>query len=187
MKNRAKKRAHRREALRRQHPDLANCESPIERALLPRLRDALPPDARVRVQVPIGPFRADFLVELVRARLVVEADGAAYHTAPEDVEYDRRRDDYMKRSGFDVIRFTGSQIVRDAPACARAVAGRLGLIVAQPPRLGVRRKKPKKKRATWREAMADREWRRKESRAMERANPLPPSASCPPRTSIALF
>jgi very-short-patch-repair endonuclease len=62
---------------------------------------------RFRRQHPIGPFIADFAC--VRARLVVEVDGATHST---DVErdYDARRDRYMRARGWYVLRFRNDDI-----------------------------------------------------------------------------
>lgn len=126
---RGEKQAARKEAAQHQRPDLTNCESPIERRLLGSLRRALPECTDIRVQVPIGPYRADFLVTVGAMRLVVEADGEAFHSAPEQQERDRRRDAFMAKRGIRVVRFTGSQIMRDTIGCASVVAA----IVAGPP------------------------------------------------------
>lgn len=120
---RREKRNRRNKALRAQIPEIRNCESPIEVRLLVAIKKALPMGATMRVQVPIGPYRADILVESGPLRIVVEADGKEWHTEPEDVAHDRRRDAYMKAHGFKVARFAGSEINRNAATCAVAVVG----------------------------------------------------------------
>jgi len=85
--------------------------SPIEarvRAALQRRRVGF------REQWPIGPYRADFY--LPAHRLVIEADGAAWHTSPARRRGDGRRDRYMRARGYRVIRLTGREIYRDADA-----------------------------------------------------------------------
>jgi hypothetical protein len=73
-------------------------------------------------------YRADFSIKLTRpgrtfeqARLLVEADGAAFH----DAERDARRDAKLLAQGWPTIRFTGREIYRDAAACARAAMAKL--------------------------------------------------------------
>jgi very-short-patch-repair endonuclease len=84
----------------------------------------------VRQQHPIRTrdrdYRADFLVivedyrfathEFVRlATLVVEVDGHDHHErTKEQAAYDRKRDRAMLREGIPVMRFTGSEVFRDA-------------------------------------------------------------------------
>ena len=46
-------------------------------------------------------------------RLVVECDGFQYHSDKEKFTSDRARDRLLKASGYDVLRYSGSEIVRD--------------------------------------------------------------------------
>jgi very-short-patch-repair endonuclease len=62
---------------------------------------------RFRRQHPIGPFIADFAC--VRARLVVEVDGATHSTDAER-DYDARRDRYMRLRGWCVLRIRNGDI-----------------------------------------------------------------------------
>lgn len=72
-------------------------------------------------QVPVGPYRADILIEAAGKRLVVECDGAAYHNTPEAVQRDKRRDRFFVTQGIAVMRFTGKEIQRDPRGCAAQV------------------------------------------------------------------
>lgn len=89
----------------------------------------------VRPQTPIGPYIADFYI-LARGygqcnlklwppkqeiRLVVECDGKDWHTSPEQIAYDRRRDEYMANLGIKVQRFTGTEINKSAVHCANCI------------------------------------------------------------------
>lgn len=100
---------------------LGQCESPIERQLLYALWRALHGVAVLHTQVPIGMYRADFLAQRADLRVVIEADGREFHTSPEQREYDQRRDEYMIKKGYRVLRYTGSQIAADARTCAAGV------------------------------------------------------------------
>lgn len=100
---------------------LDQCESPIERRLLRALRFALPDGVVLCCQAPVGMYRADFLAERADLRVVIEADGREFHTSPEQREYDQRRDEYMIKKGYRVLRYTGSQITADARTCAAGV------------------------------------------------------------------
>lgn len=67
-------------------------------------------------QVSIGRYRVDFLVD---ETLVIECDGAYWHSLPEDREHDRVRDEWLVARGYVVTRLSEQQIKTD---CASAVA-----------------------------------------------------------------
>lgn len=64
-------------------------------------------------------YRVDFILR--DARLIIELDGHAYHSSPEQLEKDAIRQRYLTRSGYTVIRFTGREINRDAKGCVDEV------------------------------------------------------------------
>lgn len=102
-------------------------------------------------QAPIGNYRVDFLLEYeffrlksfgnwsyvvkndqrlaspdlydrIGSKIVVEADGHDYHERTKSQAiYDRRKDRQLQLLGFKVFRFTGSEINRDALACAEEI------------------------------------------------------------------
>lgn len=78
-------------------------------------------------QVGIGGYRADFFLfrEGVSTNcpgLVVECDGHEWHErTQQQASYDRSRDRALLRLGIPTIRFTGSDINRDADQCATEV------------------------------------------------------------------
>lgn len=104
--------------------DLAT-ESPIERLLAGALKGWLLHNdigsVTLTTQAPIGPYRADILIEDGERRLVVECDGKAFHNSREQVERDKRRDRYCASHGYSVMRFTGSEIQKDCRGCAAEV------------------------------------------------------------------
>ncbi|RVT62774.1 endonuclease domain-containing protein [Niallia taxi] len=81
------------------------CESPIERRLYDSLRfngyDVTP-------QVRCGAYRID--LALVSHRLAIECDGKQWHSTPSQKAHDRKKDRYLRKNGWKVIRFSGSQI-----------------------------------------------------------------------------
>jgi DNA helicase-2/ATP-dependent DNA helicase PcrA len=90
--------------------------TPIEYRLLQAMRNAgLSPSCQFEVA---RRFRVDFAFPA--AQLAVEADGRAWH----DPLRDQRRDRELERLGWSVLRFTGSEIVRDSAACAQVIAHR---------------------------------------------------------------
>lgn len=70
-------------------------------------------------ELTVGPYRVDFALANHDGGLVcVECDGHDYHERTrEQAEHDRRRDRYFQARGWRVMRFTGSEIVRDSRAC----------------------------------------------------------------------
>lgn len=106
--------------------------TPIEARLYGAMRDrGLAPIA----QYGIGKFRVDFAFTDVR--LIVECDGRPWH----DPERDRRRDEALRRKGWEPLHFTGSEIHRDAPACAaivvREIEGRRAIARSEQPEVVV--------------------------------------------------
>lgn len=91
----------------------------------------------VERQVQIGDFRVDFVISVWTEgtvtggidgpsvgqprwrKLVVECDGHEYHErTKEQAAKDRSRDRTLTSLGFDVFRFTGSELWRDPWGCA---------------------------------------------------------------------
>lgn len=62
-----------------------------------------------------GRYRVDFILR--DARLIIELDGHACHSTPEQLEKDAIRQRYLSRAGYTVIRFTGREINRNSKAC----------------------------------------------------------------------
>ena len=84
----------------------ARCESGIESLTRFRL---LPFGLDIRTQVPLsGVGRVDFVIG---QRLVIEVDGAQYHTDPKKFEDDRRRDAVLSLLGYRVLRFSYRQVI----------------------------------------------------------------------------
>lgn len=83
----------------------------------------------IEMQSPVLGYRADFLVSAKFmgrsdiSRIVVECDGHDFHErTKEQASRDKRRDREMTSAGFLVLRFTGSDIHRDAIGCAHEVS-----------------------------------------------------------------
>lgn len=70
-------------------------------------------DVRIDIQVDIGPYRVDILID---GWLVVELDGADFH----DAVRDKFRDAYLIRAGYRVVRWTQA-MVRDWAACEAVI------------------------------------------------------------------
>ena len=73
-------------------------------------------------QHTLGNYRADFAIMYQGHHVIVEADGHDFHErTKEQAQRDRQRDRDMQLMGWRVLRFTGSEIHRDAVGCARQV------------------------------------------------------------------
>ena len=75
-----------------------------------------------RRQVIIGNYIADFYCD--KASLVVEIDGSQ-HFEPEDLEYDRRRTEYLRSRGLEVVRYPNNQVNGEFPAVCQDIENRL--------------------------------------------------------------
>ncbi|MGE3139376.1 MAG: UvrD-helicase domain-containing protein [Thermoleophilia bacterium] len=95
------------------------CLTPIEE----RLQDALVAAGIDAVpQARYGPYRLDFLIDRDGRQIGLEADGRGFH----DPARDAARDADLVARGLEAVhRFTGTEIWRDASACADQVASHL--------------------------------------------------------------
>lgn len=97
-------------------------ESPIEKMFAAELFSQLacePVPIGIQPQAPVGPYFADFLLTLGERRVAVECDGKEFHSAPDQIAYDQRRDQFFERRGIVTLRFSGARIHADAAACVR--------------------------------------------------------------------
>ena len=85
-------------ALRREHTD-------AEGLLWSRLRDKQIEGYKFRRQQPIGPYIADFAC--MTEKLLIELDGGGH---AEQKTKDRRREEYLQRSGYRVLRFWNTEV-----------------------------------------------------------------------------
>lgn len=63
---------------------------------------------KFRRQVPVGPYIADFLC--VSKKIIIEIDGDSHCFANAKI-HDRKREDYLRSEGFEVLRFGNGQTV----------------------------------------------------------------------------
>ena len=100
-----------------------------EALLWTRLRALRGEGPTFRRQHRIGPYVADFYCS--SARLVIEVDGAG-HSEDAEIDHDRRRDAYMARLGYRVIRFPAADVLRNVDD---VVQGIVDAALAPPPDL----------------------------------------------------
>ncbi|KRB85653.1 hypothetical protein ASE00_02395 [Sphingomonas sp. Root710] len=96
-----------------------------ERMLWSRLRSRRLEGFKFRRQYWIGNYIADFAC--IEAGLVVEADGSQHG---ENQEYDVRRDAYLKREGYRVVRFWNNDVTGNLDGVLEVV--RLALLERVP-------------------------------------------------------
>lgn len=123
----------------------ATMQSPIEHGLLSALAAFFPagcvhvvdrrqyaarsgPYGLLVPQYHVRPYRRsyhlDFAVFSSTGKMIcIETDGAQYHTKPEDRARDAERDRELRSLGWQILRFTGSEVFHDAAGCARRVLG----------------------------------------------------------------
>ncbi|WP_374432437.1 endonuclease domain-containing protein [Tabrizicola sp.] len=89
--------------------------TPAERALWSALRNRRFLGLKIRRQVPIGPFIADFYC--ADHRLIIEADGSG-QGSQRDIE----RDHWLSQKGFRVLLLPNRDVLTDLPACLEAIA-----------------------------------------------------------------
>lgn len=86
------------------------CESYIERRLYKAL---MLRGYYVRTQVYCGKYRID--IALPSYNIAIECDGKEYHSTPEQKAHDRRKNNYLRRHGWRVLRFSGRDINGNLP------------------------------------------------------------------------
>ena len=106
------------------HRIFSLCESPIEIDLGGQLIRFLPEQYELIAQYRFSRFRYDFAIirrDSKRALVLVECDGAAFHSSPEQIANDLKKDEAARAGGITIVRFTGREIVRDAQRCAEII------------------------------------------------------------------
>ncbi|MFF5537802.1 DUF559 domain-containing protein [Streptomyces cinerochromogenes] len=101
-------------------PDL---ESPIEQAFWGAYVQQMPRELNgLRAQHPVfgGRYRIDFA--LPKQKIGIELDGYAWHSSPEAFTRDRARQRELELDGWRIVRFSGSEIIKDADDCVRQAA-----------------------------------------------------------------
>lgn len=100
------------------------CESPIEQLMVtPLMLMWDRPDGKtIQPQFEIGNYRADFLVTAKGRRVVVECDGYAFHSATTaQHQRDKKRDAFMRKAGYGIVRLTGGAIHENPFNCSERV------------------------------------------------------------------
>ena len=105
-------------------------ESPIEMLLGAALEGAFRGQpVTIWPQYNAGPYRYDFCIIIPgRCRVMVECDGKHYHRTQVQRRRDLAKDRYAKLiTGRPCLRYTGSEIWRDAPGIARQIRAAIAI------------------------------------------------------------
>jgi very-short-patch-repair endonuclease len=98
-------------------------ESPIEKRFWAHAYGPLSALGRLTPQIKIEGYRADFILTHIPGvdllKVIIELDGHDYHASPAQRDHDTARDRALMKAGWQVIRFTGSQINCDCAGCVR--------------------------------------------------------------------
>ncbi|MFC7051355.1 endonuclease domain-containing protein [Hansschlegelia quercus] len=93
-----------------------------ERAMWRLLRNRRLASLKFRRQTPIGPYVADFAC--VSKRLIVEIDGGQHAES----DADRRRDAYLAREGWIVLRFWNNEAFENPEGVLLKIAAAAGVM-----------------------------------------------------------
>lgn len=125
-----------------QHNSLLDCESPIEQLLSLEIEriglemivyfnpsiDVLGITRQAEIAASGSKYRVDFLIEVhymqPKDRLikfVVECDGFDYHSSKEQMKSDYVRTRKLQENGYEMLKFTGTEIYNSAYKCAREI------------------------------------------------------------------
>lgn len=88
--------------------------TPIEQMYWDAAKAKIP---SLKPQEWIGSFRVDFLI--LDKACVIELDGHEYHKTKEQRTKDAHRERYLEKNGYQVIRFTGSEIFKNVEQCVK--------------------------------------------------------------------
>jgi len=104
------------------------CESPLELRLLQAIRAAGLPEPLKQHEVYNAQgrlvTRADFAYTTPR-RVLIYADGLEFHSALRQRIHDTRQSNYLQTEGWQVLRFLGPHVCRDADDCVSNIRSAL--------------------------------------------------------------
>ncbi|MFA4994325.1 MAG: DUF559 domain-containing protein [Bdellovibrionales bacterium] len=72
-----------------------------------------------RRQHPIHPYIADFVC--LNARLIIEVDGTSHDTR---LDKDKTRDEALQKMGYEVLRFTNEEVLKNREGVVSAILNR---------------------------------------------------------------
>lgn len=87
--------------------NLRKNSTPWERKLWSFLRSSKFYGFKFRRQFPIGKYIVDLCC--VKAKFIIELDGGQHYT-PENINYDAHRDEFLRQSGYHILRISNNEI-----------------------------------------------------------------------------
>jgi very-short-patch-repair endonuclease len=90
------------------------CESPMECAFWSAAYYELSKYGRLTPQLEVGPYRLDFALQGGDLKVAIEIDGHEHHKTKDQRAADYKREHYLQKCGWFIIRFTGSSVYKDA-------------------------------------------------------------------------
>jgi len=72
-------------------------------------------------QVECRGYRIDIAVYYKRKRIAIECDGKAFHSSHAQRTHDETKNRVLKKEGWTVFRFTGSEINKDVQKCIQMI------------------------------------------------------------------
>lgn len=103
---------------RKEIQDRQKTESPIESILL---REFHLLGFYSTPQYKVGNYRID--LAFLKERVAIECDGKEWHSTNDQIENDKKKDEFLKSEGWKVIRITGSDIYKDADEIVKILIG----------------------------------------------------------------
>lgn len=102
--------------------EFRKCESPIEEKMMRRLYEL---GYKPYGQVKCGNYRIDISIYAKGKKIAIECDGQAYHTSPKQVAHDHKKNYYLTKNKWHVLRFRGVDIYKNLPWCIEIIEKRI--------------------------------------------------------------
>ena len=103
------------------------CKSPIEELFLVEWyfqNEIYDTNYSIKPQYKINNYRVDFMISIPNKEniLIIELDSYLWHgSKPEQFAKEKERERWLKKEGWDVMRFSGREIYRDVINCVSEV------------------------------------------------------------------
>lgn len=96
--------------------------SPLEEKMYIALkRNGINPERQMHVYLDNQTYCLDFCIFCQKANIDLECDGERYHTLPEAFVRDRLRNNQLTSFGWQVLRFSGTEVYRNLKNCLTVV------------------------------------------------------------------
>ncbi len=79
----------------------------------------------IRRQSLIGNYIVDFVCR--KKKIIIEIDGGQ-HNEPENIEYDKKRTEYLEQKGYKIIRFWNNEITKNIDGVYKKLQEEFGIL-----------------------------------------------------------